>query len=56
MEPEPEPEPVPVPEEQEDTGDLRNKVQKLEEEVQQVSCYWEMSSDAQLPQVTHILA
>lgn len=34
---EPEPVPVPVPEEQEDTGDLRNKVQKLEEEVQQTS-------------------
>lgn len=56
LEPEPEPERVPVPEEQEDTGDLRNKVQKLEEEVQQVRCYWEMSSDARLPQVTHILA
>lgn len=37
LEPEPEPERVPVPEEQEDTGDLRNKVQKLEEEVQQTS-------------------
>lgn len=34
---EPEPEPEPEANEQEDTEDLRNKVQKLEEEVQQVS-------------------
>ena len=34
---EPEPEPEPEADEQEDTEDLRNKVQKLEEEVQQVS-------------------
>ena len=34
---EPEPEPEAEADEQEDTEDLRNKVQKLEEEVQQVS-------------------
>ena len=34
---EPEPEPEPEADEQEDKEDLRNKVQKLEEEVQQVS-------------------
>ena len=46
-EPEPEPERTPTPtpspraaaEEPEDTADLRNKVQKLEEEVQQVRCH-----------------
>ena len=44
-EPEPEPAPTPTPspraaaEEPEDTADLRNKVQKLEEEVQQVRCH-----------------
>lgn len=36
---EPEPEPEPEANEQEDTEDLRNKVQKLEEEVQQVSLH-----------------
>lgn len=63
-EPEPEPEPAPTPtpspraatEEPEDTADLRNKVQKLEEEVQQVRCHWEMSWDIRLSPVTPILA
>lgn len=43
---EPQPEPEREPEEakqEEDTGDLRNKVQKLEEDVQQVS-YHKVSS------------
>ena len=36
---EPEPEPEPEPEDQGDNEDLRNKVQKLEEEMQQVNQY-----------------
>lgn len=61
-EPEPEPAPTPTPspraaaEEPEDTADLRNKVQKLEEEVQQVRCHWEMSWDIRLSLVTLMLA
>ena len=61
-EPEPEPAPTPTPspraatEEPEDTADLRNKVQKLEEEVQQVRCHWEMSWDIRLYLVTLMLA
>lgn len=61
-EPEPEPAPTPTPspraatEEPEDTADLRNKVQKLEEEVQQVRCHWEMSWDIRLSPVTLMLA
>ena len=61
-EPEPEPAPTPTPspraatEEPEDTADLRNKVQKLEEEVQQVRCHWEISWDIRLSLVTLMLA
>ena len=61
-EPEPEPAPTPTPspraatEEPEDTADLRNKVQKLDEEVQQVRCHWEMSWDIRLSPVTLMLA
>ena len=43
---EPEPEPEPEADEQEDNEDLRNKVQKLEEEMQQVSNYSVSSSSS----------
>lgn len=41
QEPEPESEPERPAEEPEDTEDLRNKVNKLEEDVQHVSCHEE---------------
>lgn len=50
QEPEPESEPERPAEEPEDTEDLRNKVNKLEEDVQHVSCHKESTFTPRLSQ------